>query len=477
MAYNYEYPYTDVNYNNDDWIINTIKQLLSEWKVTEDNWKETKDYITDYFKNLDVSEEIADKLDNMAEDGSLANIINEQIFNELNSRVEKNESDISNLLSEVDDKLEENQTLIDTKLEENQTLIKDRLKETDNRFVGFNSANNTWNIIKVDEQLIMSDTKTISSTRDTNYTSISASVLTRMTLDMPIADNDWAISSTGGGDFVSIGNTSLINNGTEISFRLYTPLPSTAVTFSSRTIRFLMTGMRRKPRINALNSWNATKAKQIIDVANTYLQAIEDGRKFAYGYNWLYENGTKEGQSVNNEKGEGLSECDTFVFLCLMGIPYTSSPYALVTAPNGVYDKQNIEPNTNYTWTMRDWKKGTDRGFIDNTGDENWYFWMKDWIFNPRNADGSVDWTQVRDGDVIILRAPDRRFFDNIGHIGIVVKKEGTEGHTIEDWDIIHCSGRTETNENVIGRFPMTRYLDVRKLYKTKDIYFARIAY
>lgn len=55
-----------------DWLIAEIKNALSEWDITKHDWEETKQYITDYFKNLDVSKEISDKLDQMAEDGSLS---------------------------------------------------------------------------------------------------------------------------------------------------------------------------------------------------------------------------------------------------------------------------------------------------------------------------------------------------------------------------------------------------------------------
>ena len=48
---------------------------------------ELKNYVDNYFKNLDVQEEINNKLDEMVQDGTLAQIINDQIFNELNNKV------------------------------------------------------------------------------------------------------------------------------------------------------------------------------------------------------------------------------------------------------------------------------------------------------------------------------------------------------------------------------------------------------
>ena len=46
-----------------------------------------QNYIDNYFKNLDVQTEINNKLDEMVTDGTLANIINEQIFNDLNEKI------------------------------------------------------------------------------------------------------------------------------------------------------------------------------------------------------------------------------------------------------------------------------------------------------------------------------------------------------------------------------------------------------
>lgn len=46
-----------------------------------------KNYVDNYFTNLDVQNEIDTKLDEMATDGTLANIINQEIFNEINQNI------------------------------------------------------------------------------------------------------------------------------------------------------------------------------------------------------------------------------------------------------------------------------------------------------------------------------------------------------------------------------------------------------
>lgn len=58
--------------------------------------------LTNWFNNLDVQDEIDNKLDDMAESGQLAEIINEQIFGQLNDRVTQNKGDISTLQENVD---------------------------------------------------------------------------------------------------------------------------------------------------------------------------------------------------------------------------------------------------------------------------------------------------------------------------------------------------------------------------------------
>ena len=82
MAYNYEYPYTDPNRYNSDWLLNKVKELAAEWLQTSQEWKNTekefqelKTYVMNYFANLDVQAEVDKKLDEMLADGSLLDLI------------------------------------------------------------------------------------------------------------------------------------------------------------------------------------------------------------------------------------------------------------------------------------------------------------------------------------------------------------------------------------------------------------------
>ena len=76
MAFINEYPYTNFNEFNLDWLVKTVKDLSvawaetkTEWGDMQTEWTDYKNYIDNYFENLDVSQEISDKIDQMAADG------------------------------------------------------------------------------------------------------------------------------------------------------------------------------------------------------------------------------------------------------------------------------------------------------------------------------------------------------------------------------------------------------------------------
>ena len=77
-----KYPYTDFHELNLDWVIERVKKLTedwlatqAEWNDTEEQWQQLYNYVHDYFDNLDVSQEINDKIDAMVSDGTFLNVI------------------------------------------------------------------------------------------------------------------------------------------------------------------------------------------------------------------------------------------------------------------------------------------------------------------------------------------------------------------------------------------------------------------
>lgn len=81
-------PYSNFHELNQDWFLNEFNKLLEQWKAMQKNFDNLKDafndlksYVMDYFKNLDVQEEINNKLNSMIADGTLLNIISPTISN------------------------------------------------------------------------------------------------------------------------------------------------------------------------------------------------------------------------------------------------------------------------------------------------------------------------------------------------------------------------------------------------------------
>ena len=86
MSWMDKFPYTNFHEMNLDWILSTIRQLLQDWDAYKDEMNlkfsnlrdeflALRQYVNDYFANLDVQEEINNKLNDMDEDGSLDAIV------------------------------------------------------------------------------------------------------------------------------------------------------------------------------------------------------------------------------------------------------------------------------------------------------------------------------------------------------------------------------------------------------------------
>ena len=109
------------------WLLNYIETVLlpavndnSEAIIELQNlYKQLKDYVDNYFSDLNVQNEINKKLDEMAEDGTLAKIINEDIFNGINDKIgnldtltTNDKSSLVNAINEVDSHADTNSTNI-----------------------------------------------------------------------------------------------------------------------------------------------------------------------------------------------------------------------------------------------------------------------------------------------------------------------------------------------------------------------------
>lgn len=69
------WPYTNFHEMNLDWIIEEVKKVVTEVEALDLSFDELKKYVEDYFKNLDISKEVNDKIDEMAASGELEQLI------------------------------------------------------------------------------------------------------------------------------------------------------------------------------------------------------------------------------------------------------------------------------------------------------------------------------------------------------------------------------------------------------------------
>lgn len=77
-----QYPYSDAHELNLDWIILKVKELIAAWAETSAAWEtqqqafdELKAFVNDYFDNLDVQQEINNKIDDLVLNGTLSELI------------------------------------------------------------------------------------------------------------------------------------------------------------------------------------------------------------------------------------------------------------------------------------------------------------------------------------------------------------------------------------------------------------------
>lgn len=68
-------------------VIDSNNSIGTQTAELTDAFNTLKNYVDNYFNNLDVQDEINNKLDEMTQDGTLANIINNEIFSNLNKKI------------------------------------------------------------------------------------------------------------------------------------------------------------------------------------------------------------------------------------------------------------------------------------------------------------------------------------------------------------------------------------------------------
>lgn len=81
-------------------VIPTVNNNADAVSELQNLYIELKSYVDDYFTNLDVQEEINNKLDAMVEDGTLETIINQEIFGDINDAIDLINSEKSVLIGD-----------------------------------------------------------------------------------------------------------------------------------------------------------------------------------------------------------------------------------------------------------------------------------------------------------------------------------------------------------------------------------------
>ena len=74
------FPYTNFHEMNLDEVIRILLDMQSEWNDTKEEWASYKDFIDNYFENLDLTEEVYKVMLRMAANGDLADIIDPVII-------------------------------------------------------------------------------------------------------------------------------------------------------------------------------------------------------------------------------------------------------------------------------------------------------------------------------------------------------------------------------------------------------------
>lgn len=85
--------YTNFHELNQDWFLQEFNKIIAQWKAMQKNFdnlqdafNDLKSYVQDYFKNLDVQEEINNKLDSLVANGYFDTFLNDY-FKNLKKRV------------------------------------------------------------------------------------------------------------------------------------------------------------------------------------------------------------------------------------------------------------------------------------------------------------------------------------------------------------------------------------------------------
>lgn len=245
----------------------------------------------------------------------------------------------------------------------------------------------------------------------------------------PITKTGFSGSFSSNGGYLS--NVQNIGNAI-LKFRIFYP-QSTSFNVNKSYLRALLSASVYNP--NATPNPNIIcsdiAAQQMQDIAQSYIDAKDNGRKFSYGKNWLYNTSN----ILNDSTGAGKMECDTFAGLILRGIAYQDSPYTNTT-PNATFDYDNLILNPqSYEWCdkiLHQVKEDKNIGIVMNQivssgGSDVRFAAGMAWLFWELQGFGLAtvftDASQAQRGDFVFwknVNKSDNVYFDNITHIAFI---------------------------------------------------------
>ena len=147
------------------------------------------------------------------------------------------------------------------------------------------------------------------------------------------------------------------------------------------------------------------KSNEIASVANSYIEAIADGRLtivYEAGYSVL----SGANQKLRNEKGQYVINCSAFVGLILRGISYENSPYF-----DGDGSKVNARTDL-FSWANSDYENA-------NITEANQ---LAEYAFQNGMLLNSSDHKRANVGDVLFFEKYDNKYFGSIWHVAIVLE-------------------------------------------------------
>ena len=311
-------------------------------------------------------------------------------------------------------------------------------------------------------------------------------------LDMPLDHSHSAIDGTSDRLYWAVQSADFSHN-VRATFRLGSPInpastSSDAFPMNRPFIRLNVNGRRAIPPSAA--TVTTVPSTNLATVARTYLTARENGAEFAYGSNWTYRSSdavfTPVAAEDERPAGRGLMECDTLAFMCLIGMDYAHSPYA-GSAQTADFDTVMAAHFASggaasaYNWTGLTeqlakpingaWTNGLGGRIVDQSG-MGWWFWDNGFVFRPLDANGKLDLTQLKSGDLALFRRVPCAMFDNLGHIGVIDIVDG-------EVYVIHVTVEAWTDGKVVVRSRLKDefYNLSPGRYSLTDTYFARINY